>query len=311
MRTILLFVLYLGATSAGLLDNKHNEGIYLENFETLISRSYAVPLPDWVTNNCKDQGLITTELATTNVQSATTLNSNDIQTQCGSNTHCVVTDTHVEMTGNLNLASLTLKGTTSFDWNEATTSSSLNLCTGFFLAMDGTVVTINLQTLDGLIYIKDNNLNSNLGKRVFGGVGSTIDITGREMARTWSLLASAVNVGESSIQLVHNPMDMGWRVGDRIVMSPTSGYDSYAESFIIQALEPDNYITLGAVNHPFFSDGTTTKNAYHATMFWANDNVGLKSAEVMNMDRNFIITGDDFRHEECDPSLPNENTFMG
>ena len=63
-----------------------------------------------------------------------------------------------------------------------------------------------------------------LRTRAFGGVdlgkkGTTIDVAGRALKRTWSVLATPLRVGDTSLDVVHDPVAMGWRVGDRIVVA--------------------------------------------------------------------------------------------
>ena len=83
----------------------------------------------------------------------------------------------------------------------------------------------------GWIYLKDNGAIHPMGRsRFFGGVGDgecvnsfgpTVDITGRKMQRTWSLLAEPFLTNHESFKLLHSPIRMGWKVGDRIGISPT------------------------------------------------------------------------------------------
>ena len=69
---------------------------------------------------------------------------------------------------------------------------------------------MNLSTKKGYIYIKNNGMKDpSIYSRVLGSYNKgKIDIKGRPMARTWSLLAETVTYGMSSISLLHNPVDM-------------------------------------------------------------------------------------------------------
>ena len=42
-----------------------------------------------------------------------------------------------------------------------------------------------------------------------------IDIHGRKLQRTWTLLSKTVTVGETQLLLKDEPTAMGWQVGDR------------------------------------------------------------------------------------------------
>lgn len=79
-----------------------------------------------------------------------------------------------------------------------------------------------------VIYLKDNGVSHpNIGVRAIGAYqdsGKTkavIDIKGRGLRRTWSLLSIPASTGGTNITLMHTILDMGWSVGDRILISPT------------------------------------------------------------------------------------------
>ena len=163
--------------------------------------------------------------------------------------------------------------------------------------------------------LKDNGLQENttmFSGRALGGNNSVIKVTGRTMSRTWSLLAESVSTGSSSIRLMHSPLDMGWRVGDRIVLSPSGGYSAgTAEGFIIAGFRGYNEILLSKSNS--YSATADTKYAYTVQRRPTNQNQGvaLLAAEVINLSRNVLITGDDFKHIPCDPSLRGPITSKG
>lgn len=162
---------------------------------------------------------------------------------------------------------------------------------------------------------KDNGLQENttmFSGRALGGNNSVIKVTGRTMSRTWSLLTESVSTGSSSIRLMHSPLDMGWRVGDRIVLSPSGGYSSgTAEGFMIAGFRGYNEILLSKSNS--YSASAVTKYAYTVKRRPTNQNEGvaLLAAEVINLSRNVLITGDDFKHVPCDPSLRGPITSKG
>jgi hypothetical protein len=118
------------------------------------------------------------------------------------------------------------------------------------------------------------------------------------MVRTWSLLYKTVPIGSSKIQLIHNPIDMGWQVGDRIVIAPTTSSSAgYAEWYYIKAINSaDNGIVL---------DTNVTKQVFSSNFNrnGTSSSVALMSSEVINLSRNVMITGDDFNHVSCDPTL--------
>jgi hypothetical protein len=69
---------------------------------------------------------------------------------------------------------------------------------------------MNLETKKGYIYIKNNGAkNPVIYTRVLGSYnGGRINILGRKLARTWSLLADKAFYGMSSISLLHDPQQM-------------------------------------------------------------------------------------------------------
>jgi hypothetical protein len=88
------------------------------------------------------------------------------------------------------------------------------------------------------------------------------------------------------------------RVGDRLGVAPTEHRSSgFGEEFRIMNIAENGNIVL---DKPSEHD--------HAAEFIPPAIKGtrpaLKSAEVMNLSRNIVITGDDFSQEVCDPTLP-------
>lgn len=93
-------------------------------------------------------------------------------------------------------------------------------------------------------------------------------------------------------------MKKGWLVGDRIVVAPTEyGSAGDAGEFVIGGFEADNTIRLlnkqgtgaGVVAQVFRAEPKYTGPGMNAIM----------SAEVINLSRNILITGDDFEHVNC------------
>lgn len=181
---------------------------------------------------------------------------------------------------------------------------------------------MNISTKKSWIYIKDNGAIHHHGRaRFFGGagvgtdqvypfnnVGPTIDITGRKMVRTWSLLSERFKAGETSMRLMHSPVRMGWRVGDRIGVAPTTkGSDGTGHAFRITALDDDGTVHIDAP----FTGGHFDRSLSFLPPSQAVDeeetrSAALMTAEVVNLSRNIIITGDDLTNDPCDPNQGSE-----
>ena len=65
------------------------------------------------------------------------------------------------------------------------------------------------------------------GERFVGGYSATVQIAGRPLARTWSLLAETAQAGDFNLKLAHHPTEMGWRVGDAITIASGSRPTSF------------------------------------------------------------------------------------
>ena len=104
------------------------------------------------------------------------------------------------------------------EWTDDTARSPMTYVCAGYIAVEGQGQwNMNVKEKDAYIYIKDNRaVHQHLRTRAFGtyaATGSdhpTIDIEGRDMARTWSLLASPLNPGINEIRLMHNAELMGW-----------------------------------------------------------------------------------------------------
>lgn len=93
------------------------------------------------------------------------------------------------------------------------------------------------------------------------------------------------------------------QVGDRIGIAPTShGSTGTGQTFTISSII-DNYTIQ--VSHANTNEG----QPYEATFVNGQSSSPpvLKSAEVINLSRNVIITGDDFEHVPCDPTITSTN----
>jgi plastocyanin len=100
---------------------------------------------------------------------------------------------------------------------------------------------------------------------------------------------------------------MGWRVGDRIQVAPTTGYSSgEANTFRIAAFGDHNLVRL-AGSYPGRTEHGAATQGFAAQFEHLNRNpkpsAFLRSAEVIHLSRTVVFTGDDFRHVPCDPAL--------
>eukprot|EP00984_Skeletonema_dohrnii_P016647 scaffold7444_cov90-Skeletonema_dohrnii-CCMP3373.AAC.5 len=143
-----------------------------------------------------------------------------------------------------------------------------------------------------------------MGTRVFGtDMGGNMNIEGsNDMKRTWTLLRDSFGLGDGVIGVLHDVASMGWKVGDRIGIAPTThGSDGTGQTFTIASILGNNTIQLSHTN--------PLDQIHEATFIHggAGGDHGappiLKSAEVVNLSRNIIITGDDFEHVPCDASI--------
>ena len=96
---------------------------------------------------------------------------------------------------------------------------------------------------------------------------------------------------------MHDPRDMGWRVGDRLAIAPTEPMaKGWGQVVFIKDIEEDGSITLNeTIEHAYMAKFQASPSANFAA---------LLSAEVVNLTRNIVITGDDFQHVPCVPDLP-------
>lgn len=88
------------------------------------------------------------------------------------------------------------------------------------------------------------------------------------------------------------------RLGDRIGISPTQPRAvGIGEEFTITDIDSKGVVTLdGIVQYQHGASFVPPQQA--------NQSPALMSAEVVNLSRNVVITGDDFKHIPCDPNLP-------
>ncbi|GMH71242.1 hypothetical protein TL16_g05599 [Triparma laevis f. inornata] len=284
---------------------KHQEAEFLDAYETIIGDSYSKASqtdPTSLLSSCAAQGTLSESSQTTHTITADK-SSSSLTSVCGAD--CVLTvpaGTTLTINSNLNVAAMEVGG--SVIW-EQTANSEQFLCAGY-IGVTGSF-TMNLQSSSktAYVYIKNNGLKHFLlGSRALGAYQNdesqppaVLEINGNEMRRTWSLLSTPLMTGSSAMTLMHDPAEMGWRTGDRILISPTqrSGSQGEAEAFTITSIA-GNTIQL---DNP-------TQQDFEATFKARNGLVATKSAEVINLSRNLVITGDEFENVACDDSLSDD-----
>ncbi len=184
-----------------------DEDLYMSSFNTLIKDSYSDKLPADLINTCKNKPT-QSNLQIKNITTSP-ITSAKVQELCNTNTLCVIeTSVVVTMSSNLNLAALIIKGT--LNWNDQTqVSNDQWLCAGY-IGMDKGELNMKLTQKKGYIYIKNNNVKSNdISYRALGSFNKgKINIIGRTLSRTWSLLAKKIDIRVSSISLMHDPVQM-------------------------------------------------------------------------------------------------------
>ena len=280
-----------------------NEAKYLGAFDEIIRASYSAPLPIELSTACAGKG------KSGSFPEATlppgTVSASQAQTVCGTNSKCVVPpSTTLNVDSNLNVGALLVKG--ELVWSQSSTSQWI--CAGYIVAEGNGKVTIDMRfasdSNSAFVYMKNNGAKHwSIGARVFGGFAEgsddnpTIHVFGKEMARTWSLLASPVSEGSNSIRLIHDALAMGWGQGDRVIIAPTTpGSKGTADSRSIQSIQ-GSIVTLSS----------PTSQSFDADFFSGRGNAVARSAEVINLQRNIIITGDDFETINCNPAITGDS----
>ena len=175
-------------------------------------------MPPDLLSVCKDKGIVPpTREVVVQADSSGHINSSTVSTQCGGDSVCVIPfGTTLQVDTSLSLAALIVKGVV--EWTDDTqVNPSAFMCAGY-IAVEGLGKwEMDLQSKDSFVYIKDNGaVHPMLRSRSFGSAAMnigdypTIDISGRELSRTWSLLSKPLQQGDDTVQLMHNPNFMGW-----------------------------------------------------------------------------------------------------
>jgi hypothetical protein len=182
--------------------------------------TYAVAASDLPLSmdDCKNSGQISTQRVIVSSTSGI-VTASQVVAQCGIDSTCIVPfGTTLRMVGaNLNLGALIVQGAVEWFDDLPAEQRSTFLCSGYVAVENNGMFKMDVQKGNAYIYIKDNGaLHPDLRTRVFGGVATTgedypiIDITGREMKRTWSLLSKPIAVGDQQMTLMHDAHLMNW-----------------------------------------------------------------------------------------------------
>jgi len=126
----------------------------------------------------------------------------------------------------------------------------------------------------------------------------SINIHGRPLGRTWSLLAANAPAGSASVRLAHDPIAMGWQVGDRIGIAPTTGAQPgqppQSEGTVHRVTRIGSGGAFdGEVGYALDISPPLPWAAAGGNQLVEGFRVGI-AAEVVNLARSVIISGDDF-----------------
>ena len=123
---------------------------------------------------------------------------------------------------------------------------------------------------------RDENI-MNMGPKVLGVMGGTLDLHGEDRA-SWTKLGATAEKGSNKLTLESNP---GWRVGDRIVVSSTD-YDPFQREEATVTAVSGNVLTL---DHPL-------ANTHWGTVQTFDGRPVDERAEVALLSRNVTIEGE-------------------
>lgn len=295
------------------------EGDYLARFNQIMEASYSQVddlssgnlnrPPQELIDQCKNGGIVnpTNEIIVMTTDGSDTISSSLVESQCGLDTVCIIPEgLTLQMNGNLNVGGLIVRG--NLEWTGSTQSSENQfLCGGFVVVEQNGSFDMRLsKSKNGWIYIKNNGAeHPQLQTRSFGTYkdqntsdNPVMTIRGRrDLERTWSLLSEPLTPGSEKMKLLHDPIQMGWIVGDRLGIAPTEPMArGWGQVVRILDIEEDGTIALdGTIEHTYRADFKASTTAKIAA---------LLSAEVVNLSRNIVITGDDFEQVSCTPDLP-------
>jgi len=298
-----IFLISLLFSASAFVQN--DEAAFLNLFPKLIAATYQTPYPSQeFANACVIPPGQTGKLSYATLKHVTlpsSMGASQAQKLCSNTDLCIVPEgVTLTMDANLVVGMLWINGG-KLIWNTQTQTAPVQwICAGSVVSYGGGMnidLSDNSTTKEAWIYIQNNGVaDPGLGYRAFGGMNTQISVQGRPMTRTWSLLASSPTVGDSQIALMHNPQQMGWLLGDRIQIAPTDTFSAgTAETYYISGFGPGN--TLKLTTDAALKTPAKIGQIFKADFLWLDgERTALMSAEVINLKRNVIITGDDFEN---------------
>jgi hypothetical protein len=315
-RCLLVAALLTSSTVAAAPYKQDHTADYVNDFPALMAKSYTAvdkeaPLQLLAACSTEQQSPSTgTVQVVPTTTGDTVVSSFEVQAQCSDSTKtCIIEgDLTLQMKSSLKVHSLILRDGAKLLWTDEHAEDHMWLCAGYVAVEVGGTFALQLDDLHAWIYIMNNGaVHPSLRSRAFGAVGSkhdsdmqpVIDIRGRNLLRTWSLLENPLVEGSTTLKVLHHPLDMGWQVDDRIAIAPTEKRaKGDAQEFVIVGIdEADGTIRLDR----------TSISQHDAKAFVnpAPDGEAIfQSAEVINLSRNVVISGDDFEEVQCDQTLP-------
>ena len=300
LSTLILYGLSLWTTTQAALW-QHEENKYLDNYDEMVRNSYSEANEahnQELLHRCKGGILPTT---TVEITAPTSILASELAFQCSENDICIVgSGVSLFMDSSLIVGALIVKG--NLTWNDNTqVSDTQYLCGGYIVVEDQGHFHLKTEK-KAWIYIRNNGAvhpglrTRALGSDARGGGNPKLEIEGRELQRTWSLLSSPMTLGSTTMKLLHSGPAMGWQKGDRIAISPMERLaQGWGQDFVISDFTEDGSIVL---NHPSNIDYPVD------FLLGPSTQVGIQSPEVINLSRNIVISGDDLEHIDCDPTLP-------
>eukprot|EP00931_Biecheleriopsis_adriatica_P004358 TRINITY_DN106040_c0_g1_i1.p1 TRINITY_DN106040_c0_g1~~TRINITY_DN106040_c0_g1_i1.p1 ORF type:complete len:1261 (+),score=170.66 TRINITY_DN106040_c0_g1_i1:87-3869(+) len=134
---------------------------------------------------------------------------------------------------------------------------------------------------------------SGAGERFLAGRGTArIEIHGRPLTRTFTLLAQTARAGDTRLSLKHSAQDMGWQVGDKIGVVTTGNVEGNLAGYDPPPKDGSTRHTIESID----GDTITVQPSLTAVHLGGFTNVAGSlyemAAEVVNMERSVLITGD-------------------
>ena len=248
---MLPFVIHAVSTSFQQAD----EEAFRSSFPTLIADSYSAPLPAELHSACRGLGVpVSSPLDEIVAGTASTITAAEAGAVCGDDSVCVIpSGSTLRMDGNLRVAALVVRGG-AVEWTDESQQADAQwLCAGYVAVTDGGTWRMNVTASRAFIYVMANRaVHATLGARAFGAVGGSLELSGRPLRRTWSLLAVAAAAGVTRLELMHDAAAMGWAVGDRLVIAPTTSRSlGTAEQAEVAALDGTAVLLRAATTQAF------------------------------------------------------------